>query len=456
MPKKHPKLQFTLLPTSLLALSIISLSASADTTKEIEDALNFYHYGSNGAIKADINYRYENVNQDQGPKIPGSKQSVETANANTMRLRIGALSPTFHSFQGYAEYQGNYAMQDEYDQGVLGRNRSFSVVQDPDRSNLDQLWLGYKGIDDTLLKFGRQRIKYDDDRFIGNVGWRQLEQTYDSITLLNNNQTIFGLTINAAYLGHLQDPLGQNLKLSAPLVNLNYKIPDWGNLIAYGYWLDFQDKSQAAKSSQTYGLRFDGKSPQFYDAINFLYTAEWGNQSDYADNPNHYSADRINLMGGFSAFDFTVQGAMEQLDGHGNGKVIRDSKGNIIAADPSSNQTFNTPLGTNHAFQGWSDIIKNPIGNPNPLASAALGQGIRDIFATISYKMWNDSLILSGIRHDFYDDTGGIKFGSEWDISALKKLGKHYSILFKYADFNTNNSGFTDTQKLWVQGNITF
>ncbi|QWF70071.1 hypothetical protein KEF85_12005 [Methylomonas paludis] len=165
-------------------------------------------------------------------------------------------------------------------------------------------------------------------------------------------------------------------------------------MIGYGYWLDFQDKINYAKSSQTYGVRFDGKSPQFFDRVNMVYTAEWGTQSNYASNPNHYQADRINLMGGLSAFDFTLQGAMEQLDGNG------------------VNKTFNTPLGTNHAFQGWADVIKNPINASAPVA-AALGKGIRDVFATASYKMLNDSLLLTGIYHDFYDDTGSVRFGSE-------------------------------------------
>ena len=440
MPQHKTKRSSALLPTTLFSLTV-ALPVYADMTKEIEDALNFYHYGNNGAVKADINYRWENVNQDKGPLIPGTKQYVDTANANTVRVRLGLLSPTVYDFQGYAEYQGLYAVQDDYNQAVLVQNKNYSVIQDPQRDELDQLWLSYKGIADTMVKFGRQRIKLDDDRFVGNVGWRQLEQTYDAVSVTHNNQTIFGLTVYAAYLGHMQDPLGQNAKLSAPMINLNYKIPDWGNLIAYGYWLDFQDFANYSKSSQTLGLRFDGKSPQFYDTVNFLYTAEWGTQSSYASNPNHYQADRINLMGGLSAFDFSLQGAVEQLDGYG------------------VNKTFNTPLGTNHAFQGWADVIKNPValnGTAPTAANIALGRGIRDVFATASYKMMNDTLIFTGMYHDFYDDTGSVRFGSEWDFSVLKKFGKHYSVLAKFADFNTGNAAFTDTQKIWLQGNVSF
>ena len=442
MPNSTPFCPKRSLPCIVIALSVASFPASADFSKEIEDALNFYHYGNNGAVKLDLNYRWENADQDQGGLIPGLSPAkrVETANANTARLRLGLLSPLFYDFQAYGEFEGLYAPQAEYDRAgtTSNRDRNYSVVADPARAELNQFWLSYKGIADTLIKVGRQRIKLDDDRFIGNVGWRQMEQTYDSILVTHNNQTLFGLTVNAGYLDHVQNIFGETDTLNAPILNLNYKLNDWGNLIGYGYWLDYRERANYAKSSQTYGLRFDGKSPQFYDHVNLLYTAEWGTQSNYADNPNHYDADRINLMAGASAFNFTVQGAMEQLNGYG------------------PNKTFNTPLGTNHAFQGWADLFITPIGDPTNAAVKAMGNGIRDVFATASYKMLNDSLVITGMYHDFYDDTGKLEFGSEWDFSVLKKFGKHYSLLAKYANFNTENAAFTDTQRIWLQANVNF
>jgi hypothetical protein len=35
------------------------------------------------------------------------------------------------------------------------------------------------------LAYGRQRIIHDNHRFVGNVGGRQNEQTYDGFTLVN-------------------------------------------------------------------------------------------------------------------------------------------------------------------------------------------------------------------------------------------------------------------------------
>ncbi|HNL39985.1 MAG TPA: hypothetical protein PKH43_12640 [Saprospiraceae bacterium] len=75
--------------------------AAADVTQEIEDALTFYQKNKNGAIQADLNYRWENVDQDQG-----GNPNPKTANANTARLRLGALSPVLSGFQGYAEFEG--------------------------------------------------------------------------------------------------------------------------------------------------------------------------------------------------------------------------------------------------------------------------------------------------------------------------------------------------------------
>jgi len=407
---------------SLLAFSVISGSAMADLTKQVEDALNFYHYGKNGAVKIDLNYRYENVNQDRGAQ--------KTANANTARLRAGLLSPTFYGFQGYAEYEGNLAMQDDFNSTRNG-NTAYSTVADPEKSELNQLWISYDGIPDTVIKGGRQRIKLDDDRFIGNVGWRQMETTFDSVLVTHNNQQLFGLTVNAGYIGNVQTFTATNEHIEAPILNISYKVGDYGNLVAYGYWLDYTERENYEKSSQTYGLRMSnfkkpGDSLKLSDNYGLVYTAEWGHQEDYGHGATRYDTSRINLMGGVSAYNFTFQGAVEQLDGKG------------------ANKTFDTPLGTNHAFQGWADLF---LVTPR--------DGIRDVSGAVHTVLDRGSVVLTGVYHDFTDDSGSLHYGKEWDFQATKKFGKHYALLAKYAYYDADQFG-TDTQKIWVQGNISF
>jgi len=424
MPQKKIRLS-----ASLLALSVMSGPALADITQKVEDALNFYHYGKNGSVKIDLNTRWENVDQDRGTQ--------KTANAVTSRLRAGLLSPVFHGLQGYAEYEGNLAMVDNYNSTRNG-NTGYSTIADPEKSELNQLWISYAGIPDTVIKGGRQRIKFDDDRFIGNVGWRQMETTFDSVLITHNNQQLFGLTVNAGYIGNVQTFTATNEHIEAPILNVNYKIGDYGNLIGYGYWLDYTERENYEKSSQTYGLRLTnfqklGDSFKVSDNYGLVYTAEWGYQENYGHGATKYTADRLNLMGGLTAYNFTFQAAMEQLDGKG------------------LNRTFDTPLGTNHAFQGWADLFLVTPKN-----------GIRDVFGIVSTTLDRGNVVLSGTYHNFTDDTGQIRYGDEWDFSALMKFGKHYSLLAKYAYYSADNYNQpdtftnTDTQKIWVQGNISF
>jgi hypothetical protein len=416
---------------ALLSLCVGAGSALADTTKDIEDALKI---GKDGAVKIDMRYRYENVNQDNVINTVNGQPLVvqpKTANANTIRTRFGLLSPSFYGLQGYVEYEGVQVLQSDYNNG-RGNKPQFSTVADPDANELNQLWLSYSGIPDTVIKGGRQRIKLDDDRFIGNVGWRQLETTFDSVLI--TNKSIKNLAVNVGYIGNVNTFTATTENINAPILNLNYGLGEYGNVIGYGYWLGYTEKDTAAKSNQTYGLRVinSDKPKKFYDHYSLLYTAEWSIQKDYINSPVNYTANRFNVMGGFSAYNFSFQGAMEQLNGHG------------------VNQTFNTPLGTNHAFQGWADLF---LTTPK--------DGIRDVFGTVTGKFFdNDSLEVSGVFHAFSDDTGKINYGKEWDFQALQKFGKHYSVLAKYAYFNDAGSRFspnaTDTQKVWVQGNINF
>ncbi len=418
---------------AVVAFSIVNQPVSAGVTQSVEDALNFYHYGKNGAVKLDLNYRYENVNEDNKLDIvtglPLAKQP-QSANANTARLRAGLLSPVFYGIQGYAEFEGNWAMQHDFN-SLRNDKGGFSVVADPEKAELNQLWISYAGIPDTVIKGGRQRIKLDDDRYIGNVGWRQMEHTFDSVLITHTNQQLFGLVVNAGFIGNVQTITSTTENMDSPFLNVNYKIGDYGNIIGYGYWLNYTEKENFEKSSETFGLRFTnwqkpGDTLPITDNLGVVYTAEWAHQQDYGHGKTAYEADRFNFMGGLTAWNVTLMGAMEQLNGYG------------------PNKTFDTPLGTNHAFQGWADLFLNTPAN-----------GIRDVFGTAHVMLDRGNLVLTGVFHDFTDDTGGIHYGDEWDFQALWKFGKHYSVLAKYAYYNADKFA-TDTQKIWIQGNVSF
>jgi len=81
--------------------------------------------------------------------------------------------------------------------------------------------------------------------------------------------------------------------------------------------------------------------------------------------------------------------------------------------------------------------------------------GIRDVSGAVHAVLDRGSVVLTGVYHDFTDDAGRLHYGKELDFQASKKFGKHYSVLAKYAYYDADQFG-TDTQKIWVQGNISF
>jgi len=405
---------FRLSGISVALLMASNQSALAGINESIENALKLGQQNAKyGQIKMDIRYRFENANTENTPK--------ETANADTIRLRLGYLTPKFAGFQVYAEYETNQdVFTNNYNSKRNGKTQ-YDVIADPQQHELNRFWFTYTGLADTEIKVGRQRIKIDNDRFIGNVGWRQMEQTYDAVTVTNTS--LPNTTVKAGYIIKTQDIFSKQDDMDTQFVNIGYDIKNIGQVTGYTYLIDYQ--AEAAKnvhSNQTYGIRFNGGYALTKD-IKALYTAEYAWQKDLADNPNHYEVDYFHVMGGASVYGVTLKATMEQLGG-------QQGKG------------FDTPLATKHAFQGWADVF---------LATPA--DGIRDTYVSLGTKQMG--VKMAGIYHNFDDDTGQINYGQELDFVVSKKFAKHYSLLAKYAYYDAKRFG-KDTQKFWIQGGISF
>ena len=158
----------------LAAIIVFSLPAPAaaepDTHGDIASAI------TSGDASIDLRYRYEFVDQDS---------FTEDANASTLRLRLNYKTGMWRGWSGFVEFdQVMEVLVDDFNSGAgtSGPNRSqYPVVADPNGSDLNQLYLQYAPNEDWQTRVGRQRILLDDQRFVGGVGWRQNEQTYDGL-----------------------------------------------------------------------------------------------------------------------------------------------------------------------------------------------------------------------------------------------------------------------------------
>ena len=389
--------------SGMMAMAILPHAAEAAET--IGEAL------AGGKASLDIRYRYENVAQDN---------VLKDANASTVRSRLGYATGSYHDVMAYLEFENITAVgAEDYNSGVNGKT-AYSVVADPEGSEVNQAYLSWGGIPGTTVKYGRQRITLDNQRFIGNVGWRQNEQTYDALSVVN--KSLPDTIVTYAHLSNVDRITGGNAEMSSNLLNAGYSGWAAGMLSAYAYMLDY-DKT-ASLSTQTYGLRFTGGT-KIGDGGKVLYTVELAQQGDYGKNPanfdlNYTLAELGGMWGGV-----TAKLGYEVLEGDGTNSV-------------------QTPLATLHAFNGWADQF---------LTTPAVG--LEDSYLSVGGAVMGVKLV--AVYHDFKANKGGGDYGTEWDAQAAKKIGKLYSVVAKYAGYSASGApGKVDTDKLWLMGQVAF
>ena len=398
-------------------LALVTLFAGAPAAAQDEGAASLADAISNGDANFGFRYRYEYVGDDN----PGLVE--DTANASTVRLRLNYKTGTYRNFTAFGEfdYVGEILVNDFNNlSGDPGRS-DYPVVADVKGADLNQLYLDYDPNADTKIRAGRQRILLDNQRFVGGVGWRQNEQTYDAATL---KLKAFGNTdIHYSFANHVRRILGEAVpggrhRVDAHLLNAKVKLNDSWAISPYYYHLDYQDAAQFGLSTGTLGVRAVGSVAVGENKLNLV--GEFASQSDIGNNPASIDANYFNLSATYA------------LDGGLSFGLAWESLGGDVIAG----QAFRTPLATLHAFQGWADkFLSTPDG------------GIDDLYFTVKGKAgkWN----LTGVYHDFSAETGSADYGTEIDLSAARPINDNYSLLFKAAFYDADQFSF-DTTKFWI------
>lgn len=361
------------------------------------------------------------------------------ADAVTLRLRAGFELKHSSGLSFLAESEGTLALADDYNAFPFAiadsqRRTAYAVVADPMGVELNRLQVQYKTKAATVT-VGRQRINLDDQRFVGAVGWRQNEQTFDAArieaklgpvsldgTYAISQRTIFGMDAGPrqAYDGDFAF-LGAGAKLG-PVT-----------LKAFGYLLDYDAKEQAGAlattnaDTQTWGVRANGTF-NLAKATKLTLTGSYARQMDWKTNPTDYSAEYVLAEAAVAHGPLGVTGGYEKL-GADNGRAVQ------------------TPMATLHKFQGWADLF---------LSTPATG--IEDWYLGASYKFAGVKA-LPGLNaavtfHRFESDTGSLHYGDEWNASIGFKLARA-AVLLKYANYNAAAFG-ADTRKFWLQLELAY
>lgn len=363
----------------------------------------------------DIRLRYEFADID----------GLDPAHSLTTRERLGLKTKAWHGFSALVEGEFTQAIVDDYHGGAPGaepfdpRN---SVIADPETNELNQAFLQYSGFD-TTLRFGRQQIVYDNAAHIGDVIWRQNQQTYDAFSVVNTS--VPGLTVKYALANQVNRIFGSDatgIFSNAPgelhLLNASYAGIQGLTLGGYVYLMEFDDAAAAGFNNDTFGLSAKGNLA----GLALHGELAWQDKAGALNNEEglyaHFTATKT-----LGPQAFTL--GLEHLDAG-----------------------VQTPLSTVHAFNGYADATDGR-------RVAGTHGGLTDTYLSHSLPIfWGMKWI--NTAHIFGDNAIGTDLGFGFDSVLVKKFDNHLTAIGKLGYFDTGDALYKSTTRVTVELNYAF
>lgn len=350
---------------------------------------------------------------------------LRDADAFTLRTRAGYSTAPLRGWKATVEVENIVAANsDAYNQaGINPGGAGRAVVADPEITELNRAFVSWAP-GKISATAGRQSLVLDNARFIGDVGWRQNQQTFDAVVLQDRHWKDTVLTY--AYLDRINRVFGRDhpqgrWRSDSHVLHASRAGLPLGTLTAYACLLDFANSP--VNSTATFGASFAGSTP-LSGSVSLAYRAELATQRDHGNSPLLYRAvyhmielGLVGKRGGVAAFH-------ERL-GADNGTG------------------FKTPLATLHAFNGWADLF---LSTPNA--------GLRDTCIKANASL-PAGLSLAVEQHWFESDAGA-DLGREFNVRLSRKFGTRVTVLAKSADFRAESPQFPDVRKFWLQAEFAY
>ncbi len=388
----------------------------------------------------DARLRFEHADQE----------GLKTSEAFTLRTRLGYATRPFYGVSGFLEFEDVSALNDSADFNQAGTNpggAGRTVIADVEGTELNQAYLAISCSENrSHAKVGRQRMKWDNERFIGNVGWRQNEQTFDAALLsvvcpldvawtyayVDNVNRIFGEANGTTPAGDRAN--AADWRSDSHLVHVAAPLPAGLKLTAYAYLLDFGRTSNvgATNASDTFGARLEGVLDcPLWEGHTLHYAGEYARQSD-----NRATAAGLDYAADYHAIRLEYRTACIDI------ALGRE----VLGSD--SGVGFGTPLATLHAFNGWADVF-----------SATPSDGLVDHHVKVTARL-PAKIGVQVAFHDFSADRGSQDYGQEIDVMARRPFGDRLAVLAKYANYMASsgdaNPRGADVEKFILETTFSF
>jgi hypothetical protein len=399
-----------------MLVGTLSVSASADDGISIFDDIK---------LSGEIRPRYETAQVHENGK--------DRANAYTARTKLNVNAKLF-GIEGLSSNVGIISVNDfgsnTYNSTANGLTQ-YDVIKDPEFAMISNADINYQ-IGKTTLHAGRSQVNLDNQRFIGTVGWRQLERSYDTVYVADNS--VEGLNVLAAWVYGLQGVgAGDTTDTNSVLLHASYDAMPELKITAYDYMI--------ASVSDTLGVALTGKVDL---GAKLDYRAEYAMQKDATMEIHDIEAK--------------ADATYYNLDlGANISGVLAGVNYEFLSGADGDKTTFNPALGTNHKFNGWADMFY--------VASKPIG-GLVDANIRLGYTAKGLGKVLA-VYHDFKADTDMASatgttndLGSEFDILYANAIPgvKNLKGLVKYASYAKGSAtGYTNDKTVtWVQLDYKF
>ncbi len=389
----------------------------------LEDAL------TGGAKSVELRVRSEVADQDSRPR---------SGEATTARLRLNYETGAYYGFYLGLSGQTTHALDRTVRNDGVNRRTKLPLIADPSADELKEAYLGWAAVDadgfaQTRAVVGRQRIFYDNERWVGASEFRQNAQSFDAVTF--ETRLIPRFSLRYAYVDKVHRVLGDNFggrwQMSSHLIGATTNVVPFGVTTAYAYLLD--NKVVPALSSATYGLRYEGTVPLAYypyGDFNGLLELEVARQSDYGANPRTFELPYGKISAGFSWYKTLIAGSYERLGGNG-----------VVAVQ--------TPLATLHRHNGWADVFTTTPANGLREVSARILQELPDMGPFKGPKL--------DLRYLDFRSAGGVSqhYGKEWDADLNTSLNGWLTVGVRAARYTADRFD-TNTLRVFTYLELRF
>lgn len=361
---------------------------------------------SGGEVSGGFRLRSEHVKDDN--------PALKDAHAVTLRTRLAYTSMDYHGLSGTLEFDNVSALagQDNY----APERSGYAVIADSRSTEMNQALITYNSPFNLKSILGRQRIVLDNQRFVGAVGWRQDDQTFDAVRFQYKTSKLEAIY---AYVDRVHGITPAfDADVSSHLTNVSYTFLPRLKSTVYAYRLhDSDDFITAAKDTETYGARVSGSFDN--NNVKLLYVGEAA----------HQKAKQFDVLYVFGELGIEV-----------NNYGLTSGYERLGSDDGAYG--FQTPLATKHAFNGWADkLLLTP------------AEGLEDFYLKGSVSMAGINTVL--VFHDYQASEGSTDYGYESNIVMSYKIDKQQRVGVKYASYHADAVG-TDAQKVWLWTELIF